>query len=130
MKKTIGLLLAVALVIGVFAATALASTGDGIRDYDGAQAGNGYAWGVDVDGDSINGNFVDSDGDGLCDNFVDSDGDGINDLRGMTAGRGLGSGSCDGAAFIDENGDGLCDNAGPGVGGQQMGGNGRGGRNR
>ena len=133
MKKTIGLLLALALVIGVMATAAFAASGDGTRDYlgSGAQAGSGYAWGfADLDVDGINDNFVDLDGDGLCDNFVDVDEDGVNDLRG-TAARGMGagefgSGTCTGDNFVDEDGDGVCDNAGTGVGGQRMGGNGRG----
>jgi hypothetical protein len=132
MKKTIGLLLAVVLVIGVIATAAFAASGDGTRDYvgAGAQAGNGYAWGfTELAGDGINDNFVDTNNDGVCDNFVDLDEDGINDARGTNAkgmgagleGRGQGQGACDGANFVDDDGDGVCDNAGPGVGGQRMG---------
>jgi hypothetical protein len=137
MKKTIGLLLAVALVIGVMATAAFAVSGDGTRDYvgagAGAQAGNGYAWGfTDLVGDGINDNFVDTNNDGVCDNFVDLDEDGINDARvssarGMGAGlegRGQGQGACDEANFVDADGDGVCDNGGSGVGGQRMGMNG------
>jgi hypothetical protein len=132
MKKTIGLLLAVVLVIGVIATAAFAGSGDGTRDYvgAGAQAGNGYAWGfTELAGDGINDNFVDTNNDGVCDNFVDLDEDGINDARGTNAkgmgagleGRGQGQGACDGANFVDDDGDGVCDNAGSGVGGQRMG---------
>ncbi|MDH5371646.1 MAG: hypothetical protein OEX97_01740 [Acidimicrobiia bacterium] len=132
MKKTIGLLLAVALLVGVMATAAFAAApGDGIRDFQnvGTQAGNGYAWGfVDEDGDGVSDSFIDEDGDGNCDNYVDADGDGYNDLRGT---RGMGghgpNGACDGENFIDADGDGVCDNAGAGGGQRGMnGGNGHG----
>jgi len=131
MKKTIVLLLAVALLIGVFAAAALAASGDGTRDFvgAGAQVGNGHAWGfVDAGADGINDNFIDVDGDGVCDNFVDVDNDGINDLRGTAAAGRFGSGACQAENYgIDASGDGTCDGAG--FGGQRMGANGRGGPN-
>jgi hypothetical protein len=135
MKKTLGLLLAVALLVGAMATAALAAApGDGIRDFDnvGNQAGNGYAWGfIDEDGDGISDNFIDADGDGVCDNYVDADGDGVNDLRGTTGLGGHGPNSaCDGENFVDADGDGVCDNAGSGGGSRGIsGGNGH-GRNR
>ena len=86
MKKTIGLLLVVGLLVGILATAAFAATpGDGIRDPTGS--GNGHAWGADAD-DRGTANFVDADNDGVCDNFVDADGDGINDSRGTPRGRG------------------------------------------
>jgi hypothetical protein len=133
MKKTIGLLLVVGLLIAAMAAAAFAAVpGDGIRDLvgTGSQAGDGHAWGfVDVDSDGVNDNFIDANGDGVCDNFVDNDGDGINDLRGTlgVGGHGPhGTGACDGDNFIDADGDGVCDNAGSGGGQQRRGGNGQG----
>ena len=133
MKKTIGLLLVVGLLVAVMATAAFAAApGGGIRDLvnTGSQAGNGHARGfVDVDGNSINDNYVDADGDGVSDNFVDNDGDGINDLRGTlrVCGHGPhGTGACDGDNFVDADGNGVCDNAGSGGGQQRMGGNGQG----
>ena len=133
MKKALGLLLVVALLVAAMATAAFAAEpGDGVRDYvgTGSQAGNGSAWGfVDVDENGINDNLVDVDGNGVCDNFVDVDGDGINDLRG-TLGMGShgprGTGDCSGDNFIDVDGDGICDNAGSGGGQQHRGGNGPG----
>jgi hypothetical protein len=126
MKKTIGLLLVVGLLVGILATAAFAATpGDGIRDLIGA--GNRHALGAEADhrGD----NFVDADNDGVCDNYVDDDGDGINDLRATLGGGGFGphgSGNCDASGFVDEDGDGVCDNAGSGGGQMRMGGNGQG----
>jgi len=138
MKKALGLLLAVGLLMAVMTTAALAAApGDGVRDFvdAGLQVGNAHAWGfADVDGDDFNDNFVDEDGDGVCDNFIDADGDGINDLRGTLGvgdqgAHGNGDGTCAGDSFGDADGDGVCDNAGTGgaVGGQQrMGGGGHG----
>jgi hypothetical protein len=130
MKRTIGLLFLIALVVGVMATAALAATpGDGVRDFvdAGDQVGAGYAWGfVDDDGDGVNDNYLDGNGDGVCDNFVDEDGDGVNDLRGTNAADrpGARASACDGDDFVDADGDGVCDNAGSGqMGGQRHGGN-------
>lgn len=127
MKKTIGLLLVVGLLVGVLATAAFAATpGDGIRDLIGS--GNGHAWGTDADDRGAT-NFIDADHDGVCDNYVDKDGDGVNDLRGTLGGGGNGphgSGDCDGSGFLHEDGDGVCHNAGSGGGQNRMGGNGQG----
>ena len=131
MKKTIGFLLVVGLMVGAMAAVALAATpGDGMPAAD----------------DRIGANFVDEDGDGVCDEFVDEDGDGVCDNAGQNAmGEGNGymggrnaefsengphgthQGSNGGAGFVDADGDGVCDNAGAGE--QQQKGHGH-GRNR
>lgn len=114
MKKTIGFLLVVGLMVGAMAAVALASTpGDGIPAAD----------------DQTGANFVDVDGDGVCDEFVDEDGDGVCDNAGQNAmgegngymggrnaefdengPRGTHQGSNGGAGFVDADGDGVCDN--------------------
>lgn len=130
MKKTIGLLLVVGLLVAVMATAAFAAApGDGIRDLvgTGSQTGNGHAWGfVDADGDGVNDGYIDADRDGVCDRFVDTDGNGINDLRGTLGGHGPhGAGNCEGENFVDADGDGVCDNAGSGGGLHRMGGNGR-----
>ncbi len=126
MKKTIGLLLVVGLLVGILATAAFAATpGDGIRDLIGS--GNGHAWGADAEDRAAH--FIDADGNGVCDNFVDEDGDGINDLRGTLGGSGNGPhgfGDCDSSGFVDEDGDGVCDNAGRGTGYNRRGGNGQG----
>lgn len=130
MKKALGLLLVVGLLVAAMATAALAAApGDGVRDFVDTelQMGNAHAWGfVDADGDGVNDNFVDANGDGVCDNFVDSDGDGINDMRGTRGMGGHGEGACSGDDFVDADGDGVCDNAGAGGGSQRMGGNGHG----
>jgi hypothetical protein len=126
MRKTIGLLLVVGLLVGILATAAFAAApGDGIRDLIGV--GNGHAWGAEA-GDQGD-NFVDADNDGVCDNYVDDDGDGLNDLRGTLGSGGFGphgSGECDGSGFVDADEDGVCDNAGSGAGQRRMGGNGQG----
>ena len=135
MKKTIGFLLVVGLMVGSMAAVALASTpGDGVPA---------------VADDQTGANFVDADGDGNCDEFVDEDGDGIRDNAGENGhgegamGEGNGymggrngemgepgshgnqyQGSEGGGEFLDEDGDGVCDHAGDGE--QQQKGHGHG----
>ncbi len=133
MKRTIGFLLVVGLMVGAMAAVALASTpGDGVPAAD----------------DQTGANFVDEDGDGNCDEFVDVDGDGICDNAGENGhgegamGEGNGymggrnadfsengphgthQGSESGGEFLDEDGDGVCDHAGDGE--QQQKGHGHG----
>lgn len=135
MKKTIGFLLVVGLMVGAMAAVALAAT-----------PGDGIPAGAD---DQTGANFVDEDGDGVCDGFVDEDGDGICDNAGENGhgegamGEGNGymggrngemgepgshgnshQGSEGGGRFLDEDGDGVCDHEGSGQ--QQQKGHGHG----
>lgn len=138
MKKTLGLILAVGLLMAAMTTAALAAApGDGVRDFvdTESQMGNAHAWGfADTDNNGVNDNFVDANDDGVCDNFVDAGGDGFNDLRGTLGMGGQGAhgntdGACSGDNFVDEDGDGFCDNAGSGGAGgdhQRMGGGGHG----
>ena len=125
-KKTLGILLAAALVIGLMATAAFAAApGDGVRDLvqAGDQNGNTYRHAdgssnfVDLDGDGRNDNFVDADGDGECDNYADRERLGTGGM-GQKGPHGTGDGTCDG--------DGGCDFAGTG----QMGGGMQHGRSR
>jgi len=123
MKRALGLLLVVGLLIAAMATAAVAaSPADGVRDLvaTGSQVGNAYATGfVDADDNGISDNFVDANNDGICDNFVDADGDGINDLRGTVGMGGQGNGTCSGDNFVDADGDGVCDNVGSDGGSHQ-----------
>ena len=126
MKKTLGILLAAALIIGLMATAAFAvAPGDGVRDrvQAGDQIGNAYGYAnsyssfVDADGDGVNDSFVDADGDGECDNYADRERLGTGGM-GEKGPHGTGDGTCDG--------DGECEFAGTG----QMGGAGQHGRSR
>jgi len=133
--KGIGSVIAVALVVMVFAGVALAQgpsdDSDGVRDLTGSSLG--HAWGfIDEDGDGINDRYTED-----CDGseFVDEDGDGVCDLHGEALGEGYGQGSgwaneahgaqsyghgnSRGAQLMDGTGDGECD--GTPIGGQTMG---------
>ncbi|MCB2224388.1 MAG: hypothetical protein KQH83_09495 [Actinobacteria bacterium] len=129
MRKTIGFLLVVGLLVGAMAAVALAATSGG--DIAQTVAEGGF---VDDDGDGVCDNFVDDDGDGVCDNANGAGtgtGDGYAHMGGRTGdddwagGRGASGGNAyqgteGGGEFVDEDGDGVCDHAGDGEQ-QQMG---------
>lgn len=131
--KTLGMSLAVVLVLSVIAGVSLAQgpvddNGDGLCDECGEELGDGLMlgprYGQSADpqgvgrGEAHRDSFVDEDGDGVCDDFVDVDGDGVCDECGMAyAGEERGpryvqNGDPQGLGRDSANGDGLCDNEG------------------
>ena len=131
MKKTIGFLLVVGLMVAAMATVALAATpGDGIPAVSDDQAGTNF---IDEDGDGVCDEIEDEDGYGDCDNAnAHAYGEGaLGEGNGYMGGRNgevgeAGShgnayqGSEGGGKFLDEDGDGVCDHEGNGRQ-QQMG---------
>jgi len=121
-------LLGVVAITGIVLAQGPVGT-DGTCDTCGAELGQGFGRGRQVnpdgdiqgrwwnDGEAPYESWVDEDGDGVCDNFVDEDGDGVCDLCGAELGEQMMYGwrfSSDSdvqgqARGWNENGEALCD---------------------